>query len=1040
MTLPTPSAATAPLGRAAPAPEPVLFDPAPLDPAQHGVWVTEQAMRTGSAYHLSVALHFRGPLDLAALHTAWTWFVHDNPVLAARVDPAGPCLVPGPVPSVRHLTCTPADLEKLQEEETAAAFAPDGALVRPTLFTTGPGRHTLLLVAHHIVFDGESKDVYVSGLARHYRAAIQDPAPATAPPDRHTPPSSAPAPTGQAVDAAARFWAGRWQESSAPALPGQTAHSLADPVAPAPGNAADFRLCGRRHARLTATAHALGLTRFELLTAAWHALLLRYGNTEPATAVELSTRAPAAPGRAGLHVNELPLFTHPRSHAPFQEFAHEVREELRALYAHRPVPLSRAVRGLTPRTALCPLSLSYRRRTTSAQAGFGDALDVRTEWIGFARTARNLAHLQLVDSPDALEGSLQYRTAAFAPEAPARILTHFLTLLDGVLDAPDTPIAALPLLPPQELALLLTDTTSVPGNADTSLPALFAAQAAATPDAVAVVDGDDEISYARLDAAVRRFARRLRERGAGPGSLIGIALPRSAAQLVAVLGVLTAGAAYLPLDPDHPEERLAFIRADSGLTLQVSEDPGPGVLAPEPLGETGTPPPAPAPPALEDPAYVLYTSGSTGTPKGVEVPHGALANLLAAMGETVGARPGDRWLGLTSLSFDISTVELFVPLVTGGRVVLVPEGRHRDGDALTGLVERHALTHVQATPSGWRLMLAAGLHAPGLVALTGGEALTAPLAATLRRAVGRLVNVYGPTETTVWSTSAGIEADGPVTIGGPLANTRTYVLDERLRPLPYATTGELYIGGSGVAHGYRGRAGLTASRFVPDPFGPPGSRLYRTGDLVRLRTDGRLEFAGRSDTQVKIRGHRIELGEVENALCGHPEVAQASAVLRDGADGEQDRLVAYVVPAPAGPVPSPDALRAHLARSLPAAALPAVYVMLDALPLTPNGKLDRARLPEPPRSRDTTDEEVTGGGEQGVVAALLAIWRHVLDLDDLGPDEDLFDLGGHSLTITSIAGRIRKEFGVSVPFDVFFDSPTVHGVAACVTDLMEENR
>ncbi|MFE9851463.1 amino acid adenylation domain-containing protein [Streptomyces sp. NPDC005576] len=1046
MTLPTPSAA--PLGPAVPGP--VRFGPTPLDPAQHGVWVTEQAMRTGSAYHLSVALHFRGPLDLAALHTAWTWFVHDNPVLAARVDPAGPCLVPGPVPSVRHHTCAPADLEKLQEEEAAAAFAPDGALVRPTLFTTGPGCHTLLLVAHHIVFDGESKDVYVSGLARHYRAATQNAAPAPASSDRHTPHASAPALagpavtapalTGQAVDAAARFWAGRWRESSAPALPGQAAHFLVEPVAPAPGNAAGFRVDGRRHARLTATAAALGLTRFELLTAAWHALLLRYGNAEPVTAVELSTRAPATPGRAGLHVNELPLFTHPRPHAPFREFAHEVREELRALYAHRPVPLSRAVRGLTPRTALCPLSLSYRRRTTSAQPGFGEALDVRTEWIGFAATARNLAHLQLVDSPDALEGSLQYRTAAFAPEAPARVLTHFLTLLDGALDAPDTPIADLPLLPPQELALLLTDTTSAPGNADVSLPALFAAQAAATPDAVAVVEGDDEISYARLDAAVRRFAHRLRGRGAGPGTLIGIALPRSAAQLVAVLGVLTAGAAYLPLDPDHPEERLAFIRADSGLALQVSNDSGPGVLAPEPLGEAGTPPPAPAPPALEDPAYVLYTSGSTGTPKGVEVAHGALANLLAAMGETVGARPGDRWLGLTSLSFDISTVELFVPLVTGGRVVLVPEGRHRDGEALTGLVERHGLTHVQATPSGWRLMLAAGLHAPALVALSGGEALPAPLAATLRGVVGRLVNVYGPTETTVWSTSADVGADGPVTIGGPLANTRTYVLDEFLCPLPYATTGELYIGGSGVAHGYRGRAGLTASRFVPDPFGPPGSRLYRTGDLVRLRTDGRLEFAGRSDTQVKIRGHRVELGEVETALCAHPGVAQALAVLREGADGDQGRLVAYVVPAPVGPVPTSDALRARLARSLPAAALPAVYVMLDALPLTPNGKLDRARLPEPPRSRETTDEQVTGGGERGVVAAVLAIWRHVLDLEDLGPDEDLFDLGGHSLTITSIAGRIRKELGVSVPFDVFFDSPTVHGVAACVTDLMEENR
>lgn len=458
MTLPTPSAAAAPLGRAVPGPVP--FGPVPLDPAQHGVWVTEQAMPTGSAYHLSVALHFRGPLNLAALHTAWTRFVHDNPVLAARVDPAGPCLVPGPVPPVRHHECAPADLEKLRAEEAAAAFAPEGALVRPSLFTTGPGCHTLLLVAHHLVFDGESKDLYVSGLARHYRAAAREPATApsgryvsgqepaaAAPSDPDTPRPAASVLTGQALDAAARFWAGRWQESAAPALPGQATHSPVDPVAPAPGSTAEFRLGGARHARLTATAHALGLTRFELLTAAWHALLLRYGNAEPATAVELSTRAPGTPGGAGLHVNELPLFTHPRAHCPFQEFAREVREELRAMYAHRPVPLSRAVRGLTPRTALCPLSLSYRRRTPPAQAGFGDGLEVRTEWIGFARTARNLAHLQLVDSPDALEGSLQYRTAAFAPEAPARILTHFLTLLDGVLDAPDTTLGSLPLLP-----------------------------------------------------------------------------------------------------------------------------------------------------------------------------------------------------------------------------------------------------------------------------------------------------------------------------------------------------------------------------------------------------------------------------------------------------------------------------------------------------------------------------------------------------------------------------------------------------------------
>ena len=1034
---------------------PAQHGPVPLDPAQHGLWVTEQTLDAGSAYHLSVALHLQGPLDTVALAAAWARCVRDAPLLAARIDPSGPALVPGEVPPLRMVTAAPDDLGKLRDEETAARFGPGGPLVRPTLLTTAPDRHLLLVVAHHLVFDGESKDVLVSGLSRAYRAATgQDEGPAQAgppepdhahraPTDENEPaPSGPPAPAPgnpepatAAVDAATRFWAGRWRESSAPALPGLTAH-YGDPVTPAPGSVGGFRRDGEWHARLVAAAATLGVTRFELLTAAWHALMLRYGNTGPATAIELSTRAPGAPRQVGLHVNELPLFTHPRPEPSFAEFAHEVRAELRALYHHRAVPLSRAVRGLTPRTALCPLSLSYRRRDDSQPVDFGPALGVRTEWTGFAHTARNLAHLQLVDAPDSLEGSLQYRTAAFEPDAPTRVLDHFLTLLDGAMAAPDTALGRLPVLPPRERATLLADTTHAPGNARITLPALFAAQAAATPETVAVVEGDTALTYAELDAAVRRRAHRLRERGAGPGTLVGIALPRSAAQLVAVLGTLTAGAAYLPLDPDHPAERLAFIRADAGLTLETATDPGP-----EDRDRLPDAPPAPAPPALTDPAYVLYTSGSTGVPKGVEVSHAALANLLAALRDTTGTRPGSRWLGLTSLSFDISTVELFLPLITGGTVVLVPEGRHRDGSVLTALVERHRLTHVQATPSGWRTMLAAGLHAPDLVALTGGEALPDALAGELRAAVGSLTNVYGPTETTVWSTAAELGPEDTVTIGRPLANTRTYVLDALLQPLPRGLTGELYIGGDGVAHGYRGRPGLTASRFVPDPFGPPGARLYRTGDLARLTADGRIVFAGRSDTQVKVRGHRIELGEIDTALCGHPQVVQATTVLREAPDGEPGRLVAYVVAASDRVPPTPEALRDHLARTLPAAALPDAYVTLDAMPLTPNGKLDRAALPEPPRpSPAPAGAQPAESGDRGVTATVLAIWREVLDLDDLGPDEDLFDLGGHSLTITSIAGRIRKEYGVSVPFDVFFDSPTVHGVAARVAELIEENQ
>lgn len=573
------------------------------------------------------------------------------------------------------------------------------------------------------------------------------------------------------------------------------------------------------------------------------------------------------------------------------------------------------------------------------------------------------------------------------------------------------------------------------------MPALFAQAVAAHPDAVAVVRGEEILTYRELSGLVAHAATALRRHGAGPGTLIGIGLPRGRDQLVAVLATLACGAAYLPLDPDYPAERLAFIRSDSRLALRITAHPdGPGDLVPADLAPEGADTPAlPPGPTPSHPAYVLYTSGSTGRPKGVEVPHSALANVLGALRDHLGSGPEDRWLGLTSLSFDISAVELLLPLVTGGRVVLVPEGGHRDGPALLGLIHGEGITHVQATPSGWRLLLDAGLTgaAAGLTALTGGEALPPSLARDLAAVSKRLVNVYGPTETTIWSSLAepAMTDDEQVLIGEPLANTRAYVLDERLRPVPYGLPGELCLGGAGLAHGYRHRAGLTALRFLPDPYGPPGSRIYRTGDLVRRLPGGGLVYLGRSDTQVKLRGHRIELGEIEARLASHPSVAQAAAAVH-GADGDR-RLSAYVVPA--GPAPTAEELRAHLSATLPAAAVPGTYTLLDAFPLTPNGKLDRAALPEPvpdrsgPSAADDTDAEL-----DPTTGAVLAIWREVLALDDLGPDEDLFDLGGHSLTITAIAARIHQNLGVDVPLDVFFDTPTVHGVTAAVTALRKE--
>ncbi|WP_394818443.1 non-ribosomal peptide synthetase [Streptomyces griseus] len=1043
-----------------PSPSPSVSDSSSpevaLGPAQHGMWVTEQVLRPGAAHHLAVTARFAVPPDPAALDAGCARLLARHPVLASRLDPEGPALAPatGRAPELRRLTCAPDELDALLSQESARPFdLAAGPLVRFALVTAGDDSPVLHAVVHHLVFDGTSKDVLLAEiLGAETTAGL---------------PSDEPGePTAEEAAAAAEFWAGRWSDPAAPVLPGLPP-SVRDTTAPAPGSAVPFTLDGPLHARITDTALSLGVTRFELLLALWHTLLFRYGDRAPVTALELSTRRPGSPDHVGLYVNELPLFSRPGPDRPFADFVRDVRAELRALYDHRTVPLGRAVRGgLTPRTALTPLSVSYRRRTGREAR---EAPDVTVDWIGFTHSVRNLAHLQLVEGPDGVDGSLQYRTDAFAPGAPARIVGHFRTLLDAVLTAPDTRLADLPLLAGDELdrALYAGNDTPPARSADATVWAMFTERAAATPSAVAVVAPDGtELSYAELHATAEAFADRLAAEGIGPGDLVGVQVARSAGELTAVLGTLAAGAAYVPLDPGSPADRLAFVRADARLTALVVEGPAPDGLpdglpvlspgreaSPERRGAPVPPRDRATAPAAGDPAYVLYTSGSTGRPKGVEVPHSALANLLGALADRLAAGPQDRWLGLTSLSFDISTVELLLPLTAGARVVLVPEERQRDGAALLKLIEAHGVTHVQATPSSWRLMLAAGLHRPGLVGLAGGEALPEPLAAELGRSVGRLINVYGPTETTVWSTLAELGPGDPVTIGRPLAATRAYVLDAHGRPVPDGVPGELHLGGAGSAHGYRGRPGLTAQRFVPDPWGPPGSRMYRTGDLVRRLPDGRLEFAGRVDTQIKLRGHRIELGEIEARLAEHPSVSQAVVVLDRADDAEgtgeageagQDRLVAYVVGA-GQEAPAADGLRAHLARTLPAAMVPATWVPLSALPLTPNGKVDRARLPQAPRTRPeaagtagTVAAEAAGAPPAGAAAVVRDIWQEVLRLDDIGPDEDLFDLGGHSLTITAIAARIRKRLGVEVPLDVFFDTPTLAEVSAVVSELQQQ--
>lgn len=546
-----------------------------------------------------------------------------------------------------------------------------------------------------------------------------------------------------------------------------------------------------------------------------------------------------------------------------------------------------------------------------------------------------------------------------------------------------------------------------------------------------------ELSYGELDQAADRLAHRLIELGAGPGALVGVHLDRPAELLAALLAVLKTGAAYVPIDPIYPPARIRHMLEDSGARLVLTDDalratlegfPVTPVLV-EPAGAAGEQGPvAPVDRSEPDaPAYVIYTSGSTGLPKGVRVGHRALVNFLWTMARRPGFGSRDSLLALTTVCFDIAGLELYLPLVRGGTVEVLPAAVSADGFALRERIERAAPTVLQATPTTWQMLLAAGWAGdPRLRALCGGEPMPAELAARLVGKVGELYNMYGPTETTIWSTVDRVRAGEPVTIGRPIGNTRCHVLDERGLPVPPGIPGELYLSGDGVADGYLGRPELTAERFVAAPDG--AGRAYRTGDLVRHLPDGRLEYLERIDGQIKLNGYRIELGEVESALRRLPGVTAAVALVREDQPGER-RLVAYATGGSG--LPEPAELRAALREGLPGYMVPAAVVVLARLPLTPNGKIDRKALPKPGSAR------IAGAGaavRTDLERRIAEVWCEVLGLDQVGAEDNFFDLGGDSLRLTSAVAELRERLARPVTRLDMFGHPTVRAMAAHLSE------
>ncbi|MUN42819.1 non-ribosomal peptide synthetase [Actinomadura litoris] len=1054
----------------------------PLSFGQRRMWLIDRLEGGGSTYNIPVAARLAGEVDAPAMAAAFRDALARHEVLrtvfpVADGEPYQHVIDIDDLDwRLETLDVEPADLrEAIAAAETCTFDLSSDVPVRAWLFRVAPDEHVLMVVVHHIAGDGWSWAPLARDVSAAYAARRAGEAPGWEPlPVQYADYAiwqrevlGDGADPGSLISRQVAYWrdalAGIPEELALPADRTRPA------VAGHEGYRVPLEIPADVHARLRDLARAEGVTMFMMLHGALAVLLSRLGaGTDIPVGSAIAGRTDEAlDDLVGYFVNTFVLRTDLSEDPTFRDVLARVREAGLGAFAHPDVPFERLVEELSPPRSLArhPLFqvMLLLQNTEEAVLDLPGVQGDREASSG-ASTGRwtvkfdlDVSAAETLDehgAPAGIEGRVVGAADLFEPETVARIAERLVLVLDAVSADPGLRLSEVDVLGAEERRRVLTgwNDTAAPVP-ETTVAGLFEAQVARTPDAVALVAGGTETTYAELDARANRLARYLVERGVGPESVVAAVFERTADLVVALLAVVKAGAAYLPIDPAYPAGRTAYVIADSGAVCLLSgtdmrerlaefevgdqADTGvPVVLLDDPAvaGALAALPAGPladaertAPLRPEHPMWVIYTSGSTGRPKGVLVEHRAIVNFLSAMQDDFALGADDRLLAVSTHGCDMAGFEFYLPLVNGARMVLASQEQVLDPWALRELVRASGATMVHATPSLWRGLVADAedpVDWSGVRAMIGAEALPGDLARVL---IDRttLSNLYGPTETTVWSTAKHFSRDATdvSSIGGPIGNTQVYVLDDRLAPVPPGVPGELYIAGDGLARGYLGRPALTSGRFVACPFGPSGARMYRTGDVVRWSADGDLHYLGRADDQVKIRGFRVELSEIETVLAAHPAVAQAVALVREDVPGDR-RLVAYVVPDPGAeqePGGLPAAVRALAQEQLPGYMVPSAVVPLDRMPLMPNSKVDRKALPAPDHG---AGQEAAHWAVTSFEEGLCAAFAEVLGVERVGVQDDFFALGGHSLLAVRLVERLRER-GVRVAVRDLFASPTV---------------